>query len=662
MNSLISLGQGLLLLGTLLALFTSVTAFQRAPALKPLERLVQGQALCFGFSFIALILAFVRSDFSLMVVALNSAVSTPLIYKISAAWSHHEGSLLLWVFFMSLYQPFLAQQKLLPALKAYTLGIHSFLIFLFGVFIFLTSNPFARLFPIPLDGQDLNPLLQDWSVVFHPPLLYAGLQGFSLLFSLSLGILLGPKNLEAKIWAAWLRPWALLSTALLTGGITLGSFWAYYELGWGGWWFWDPVENISLLPWLVSIGLLHSLRTLKQESARPQASANPMDFSPPPAPRAQEDQKPSKPKGAWILFQGLTIYGLILTGLVMVRSGALTSVHGFAQDHERGLVLLFLVTGILASAYSLFLLRFKGTRSLGPAQGLQASGLWLQSLLFLLAAGILFLGTAYPMLRNLWSDATVHVGPAFYKVTLLPLLLPALVLLGILPFVEEGSEQTTLKKTLPLGLGAMGLLLWVFWNTPLPSLEEIFCYVGIAVGGWLTVLTLFDALLKRGKNLWSTRTAGLCLAHLGVSLFLLAASAERWSSTEWTTVLHADHPPTPLLFIEGASLHLKALTRREGPNYVAQVAHLHLALAKDSFELTPEKRFYVPSGHVVSESAQRFGLWHTYYVTMGEAYTTGAVTVTLSRHPLVVWIWISALLAALGLLLAAAPLSLASRK
>jgi cytochrome c-type biogenesis protein CcmF len=619
----IILGQGLLWLATILALSTSVAAF-KSPAEKiPLQLMIQGQALCLGLAFLSLIIAFIRSDFSLMVVTLNSAVTTPLIYKISAAWSHHEGSLLLWVLLMALFQPLLIKQAIQPRIKRFSIGVHSLLIFLFSIFILATSNPFARLFPVPLDGHDLNPMLQDISVIFHPPLLYAGLQGFSILFSLTVGILLNRRHVPAAgQWASWMRPWALLSTAALTGGITLGSFWAYYELGWGGWWFWDPVENISLIPWLVSIGLLHSLKVLIHNGG----------------------------SGRWVLFQSLTIYALTLIGLVMVRSGSLTSVHGFAQDHERGLVLLFMVTSILASVYSLFFLNLKSTKHASPSLHFKSSGLLFQSLFFLLAAGVLLLGTVYPLLMNLFNDTAVHVGPSFYRATIIPLMLPAFLLLGILPFVEEGSDQNVLKKTLPIALGAAVLLLLGFWINQTPSLSQFFCYTGGVVGGWLTLLTVMDAFVKWRNKRWSLQVAGMILAHLGISLFILTASVERWGSQDWTTTLQIGQSmPVPLL--ENATLRLNHLERNKGPNYVAEQAQLILTVGKETFTLSPEKRHYVPAGQLISESAQQFNWGTTYYVTMGESYTNGALTITLAIHPLVVWIWLSALLAVFGLVL-----------
>ena len=625
-------GLGLLMVGTLTALLTCVVAFQfpKEPVL--LKNLVSGQGLFFGFSFLSLILCFIHSDFSVMVVTLHSAVTTPLIYKISAAWSHHEGSLLLWVFFMALFSCFLAHQNIPEPAKRWSVGVQSLLILLFGLFICVTSNPFQRLFPIPLDGHDLNPLLQDASVVFHPPLLYAGLQGFSVLFSLTIAILLNHKRKwEPTQWGQWMRPWVFLSTAALTGGICLGSFWAYYELGWGGWWFWDPVENISLIPWLAAIGLLHSLMVLVRRGG----------------------------SGRWVLCQGLSIYALILLGLVMVRSGALTSVHGFAQDHERGLILLFMVTAVIVSGFSLFLLSFRSMGSFNRSASypqLQSAGLKMQSVLLSLGAGVLFLGTVYPLLMDLWAQVAVHVGLPFYKRTVVPLMLPVCLLLGVLPFLEEQGDQKALRyRVLPLTLMAGVVLLWGFWQVQTPSWDQAVCYGGAVVGAWLVLLTLVDGLSKwraGGKRL---QVLGMFLSHLGLSLFILSASVERGLSQEWTGVMSVGQSlKVPL--IDSGELCLEKMDRREGPNYVAERATLHLFIGDlstggISYAFTPEKRQYVPAGQLVSESSQRFTWWHTYYMTVGEAYTNGAITVTLAVHPLVIWIWISALIMVLGLAL-----------
>ncbi len=624
-------GQGLLVFAAFLAMSGSFIAFRNETERRLLEVCVDGQAVCLGLSFFSLMAGFIRSDFSLLLVTLNSALTTPLVYKVSGTWSHHEGSLMLWVLIMALFQSIFVRQNIHRLVKRMSVGTHSIIIFLFCLFILVTSNPFVRLYPIPLDGQDLNPMLQDLSVVFHPPLLYLGLQGFSMIFSLSIGVLLSHSlKLKGSEWAKCMRPWALLSTGALTAGICLGSFWAYYELGWGGWWFWDPVENVSLIPWLVAIGLVHSLHVLIRDEGQ----------------------------GFWVLCQALATYALVLVGLVLVRSGALTSVHGFAQDPDRGLILLIMVVSIIACAFSLLVMSFTGSRhqvSLRNYPQLKVWGLTIQSFIFLLAAGVLLLGTIYPPLARIFFGLSVHVGPPFYKASIIPLISPALILLGVLPFIDTSDNKRVLENcVMPLTLLAAGGLLWGYLQVELPSFDLILCSIGSVLGAWLILLTLIDAFLKWQRKMLAPRVIGMLMAHMGVSLFVFSASVERGWSQEWSGIAPVGQSiSVPLL--GNKPIQLQKVDRHLGPNYVTERAHIDLSTDEGHQILRPEKRYYIPSGQWVGESAQCFGWLNTYYVTIGDGFSSGAITITVAKHPLVIWIWISAMLAALGLLVAGFP-------
>ena len=359
-------------------------------------------------SFFALMYAYVTSDFSVKNVAANSNSLKPMIYKISGVWGNHEGSMLLWVLILALFGAIVAGfgRNLPPGLKARTLAIQALVSVGFLLFIILTSNPFERLVPAPIDGRGLNPLLQDPGLALHPPILYAGYVGFSISFSFAVAALIEGKVDAA--WARWVRPWTLLAWLFLTAGIALGSWWAYYELGWGGWWYWDPVENASFMPWLVGTALLHSAIVVEKRDALK----------------------------SWTILLAILTFSLSLIGTFLVRSGVLTSVHAFATDPERGVFILLLLVIAIGGSLALYAWRAPQLQSGGLFQPIsREGGLVLNNLLLTTSAATVFLGTLYPLFLEAFGGGKVSVGPPFFNATFIPLMVPLVIALGVGPLL-----------------------------------------------------------------------------------------------------------------------------------------------------------------------------------------------------------------------------------
>ncbi|MEC8165658.1 MAG: heme lyase CcmF/NrfE family subunit, partial [Pseudomonadota bacterium] len=359
-------------------------------------------------SFFALMYAYVTSDFSVKNVAANSNSLKPMIYKISGVWGNHEGSMLLWVLILALFGAIVAGfgRNLPPGLKARTLAVQALVSVGFLLFIILTSNPFERLVPAPIDGRGLNPLLQDPGLALHPPILYAGYVGFSISFSFAVAALIEGKVDAA--WARWVRPWTLLAWLFLTAGIALGSWWAYYELGWGGWWYWDPVENASFMPWLVGTALLHSAIVVEKRDALK----------------------------SWTILLAILTFSLSLIGTFLVRSGVLTSVHAFATDPERGVFILLLLVIAIGGSLALYAWRAPQLQSGGLFQPIsREGGLVLNNLLLTTSAATVFLGTLYPLFLEAFGGGKVSVGPPFFNATFIPLMVPLVIALGVGPLL-----------------------------------------------------------------------------------------------------------------------------------------------------------------------------------------------------------------------------------
>ncbi|NBC33748.1 MAG: heme lyase CcmF/NrfE family subunit [Alphaproteobacteria bacterium] len=587
-----------------------------------------GQLAAVLLAFLALTWAYVVSDFTVENVIRNSHSAKPMIYKISGVWGNHEGSMVLWVLILAAFGAMVALfGGSLPAtLRARVLAVQGMIGVGFLTFILFTSNPFTRVFPPPLDGNDLNPLLQDPGLAFHPPLLYFGYVGFSMAFSFAVaGLLEG--RVDAA-WARWVRPWTVAAWAGLTLGIALGSWWAYYELGWGGWWFWDPVENASLMPWLAGTALLHSAIVVEKREAL---------------------------KG-WTILLAILTFGLSLLGTFLVRSGVLTSVHAFAVDPARGVYILVLLAIAVGGALVLYALRAPSLSGGGVFAPVSREGALVLNNLFLSTATVtVFLGTLYPLFLEAAGGGRVSVGPPFFEATFVPLMLPMLVLMAIGPMMAwKRSDLAGALGRLKVaaGLTALVILGTLAWRLGGP----VMALVGLALAAWvffgalaefadrirLFRLPLADS-WRRAKGL--PRSAwGMTLAHAGLGIAIAGMTA----SSAFLSERIARLEPGGTIEIAGYDLRFEGVELVAGPNYQAQRATITVTAPGRRFELTPENRWYPVAQQATTEAAIRTTWLADLYVVLGDRGEAGGWTIRAFHHPLVPWIWLGTGLMAVG--------------
>ncbi|MDE2789009.1 MAG: heme lyase CcmF/NrfE family subunit [Paracoccaceae bacterium] len=591
------------------------------------------QFLLVGVAFAGLTAAFVTSDFSVRLVADNSHSLKPLIYRVTGVWGNHEGSMLLWVLILVFYGALVAWfgNNLPLVLRARVLAVQSLIAAAFLAFVLFTSNPFERLSPPPLDGNDLNPLLQDPGLALHPPFLYLGYVGLSLTFSFAVAALIGGRVDAA--WARWVRPWALLAWTCLTIGIALGSWWAYYELGWGGWWFWDPVENASLMPWLVATALLHSAIVAERRDTLK----------------------------SWTVFLALVAFAFSLIGTFIVRSGVLTSVHAFADDPGRGLFILVILTATICGSLILFVWRSdRLVSSSGFAVVSRESGLILNNLLLSVATLVVFLGTIWPLIAELAWDRKLSVGPPFFESAFTPfmvLLIVALPVGATMPW-KRGSLTRSLRSLRGIAAIALaiGCLVWVV-QTGGPMLAPM----GAALSAWLILaavreiwirarwphrrkLSLSLAALRRlPRSEW-----GKALAHAGLGVAVFGMSA----ITAWETEDIRLARPGDSFRIAGHVVHFRNVSRRIGANYLSVTGTFDVVRAGSPVAvLSPEKRTYLVSSTNTTEAAIDVGFWRDLYMVLGDRQDDGRWVVRTYVKPMAVWIWSGvALMAAGGLI------------
>lgn len=550
-------------------------------------------------AFITLVLAFFICDFSVLLVFLHDHTQLPWYYRIAATWGNHEGSLLLFVLILSLIgvaQAFFLKE---PFFRARTLTSQGVLIFLFLLFLFLTSNPFTNL-PFPMqEGKSLNPLLQDRGLLLHPPLLYIGYVGFSASFSLAISALWGGEKDQG--WATLVRPWVLLSWTALTAGITLGSWWAYYELGWGGWWFWDPVENASFMPWLAGTALLHTLRTGQLYR--------------------------------WNLFLSLLTFGLSLLGTFLVRSGLIISVHSFAQDPERGVYMLSLIGLIMGTAFSLWLWKTPRLPSKPLILFSRQGALLMNSLLLGFGLIIIFLGTVYPLWSDFFWGKRVSIGAPYFERTFIPLILPLFILLPLGCFYKERGEflRSLLMPSLTVTLGMSVLILYCFYPI------SLLAFIGVVASIWVFGGTVMS--YKRNRL-----TLAPTLTHMGIGLSLLGVSVGGGLRTDEVGILGYGES----LNMGGVSLTLQDVKYGKDTTYLYERALLSYG---DHF-LTPEKRFYEPQNSLVSKTAIYTNGFKDVYVILGPYQGNHRWLIRASVIPLAPWIWIGGAFMALGGLVA----------
>ena len=588
-----------------------------------------GQFVFLLISFLALVHAFVVSDFSVAIVYMHSHSATPLIYKISAAWGQHEGSLLLWVLILAFFGALVAifGDNLPPRLKARTLAVQAMIGVAFMLFTLFTSNPFTRLSPAPFEGEELNPLLQDPGLAFHPPMLYVGYVGFSMAFSFAVAALI-----EGRIdaaWARWVRPWTLLSWTCLTGGIALGARWAYYELGWGGWWFWDPVENASFMPWLMGTALLHSAIVVEKRDALK----------------------------AWTLLLAILTFGFSLLGTFLVRSGVITSVHAFAQDPARGIFILCILAVALGGALTLFAWRAPHLKAGGMFSPVsREAALMLNNLLIATLTFTVLLGTLLPLAADVLNLQDISVGPPYYKWTFIPIALPLILLAAIGPLLgwKRGDLKGATQRLWGAGALAVGGLVLAFW---VDFGKEILASFGIGLGLWLLGGTfvewadrikLFRVDLseswRRLKHL--PRAAyGMTLAHAGLAVAIIGITA----SAAWKTEEVRQMRPGGSLEIGGFTYRLEGVNGVRGENYIAEQAHFVVLEDGEIYtNLYPERRQYMVQPMPTTEAAIESHLFGDFYAVIGEGDGNGAWTVRIYQEPLVPWIWVGSIMMVLG--------------
>ena len=581
-----------------------------------------------AISFAALTYAFVTSDFSLNLVVANSHTDKPLLYKISGVWGNHEGSLLLWVLILALFGASAAWfgANLPPRLRARVLAVQSSVGVAFYAFILFTSNPFLRLELPPFNGQDLNPLLQDPGLAFHPPFLYLGYVGLSMAFSFAVAALIEGRVDAA--WARWVRPWTLAAWVFLTIGIGLGSWWAYYELGWGGFWFWDPVENASFMPWLIAAALLHSAIVVEKREALK----------------------------SWTILLAILAFGFSLIGTFIVRSGIITSVHAFANDPERGMFILLILAVFMGGAFTLYAFRAGAMEAKGVFSTVsRESGLVLNNLLLAVSSFVVFIGTIWPLVAEMFWGRTVSVGPPFFNAAFTPFAFAIAVALpvgAVLPWkrAQLGRAMRLMSGVALLTIALLGLFYALGTGRSLAGL------ITLALGVWLVAGAAVDLWQRTGQGreiaakfgrLTRLPRAdwGKAVAHAGLGITFIGVGALVTYQIEDIRVAQIGEE-----FDVGA-YHLTVRDVREvqGPNYISTMAFVEVAKDGRIVDvLTPEKRIYPVAGMPTTEAGIDSGFTRDVYVALGDPQLDGGWAVRTWIKPFANWIWGGAIIMALG--------------
>ncbi|MGB9648252.1 MAG: heme lyase CcmF/NrfE family subunit [Stellaceae bacterium] len=582
-----------------------------------------------AFAYAIFIHAHIVSDFSLLNVFENSSLSKPMLYKVTGAWGSHEGSMLLWVFMLALFGGLVAffGRGLPASLRARTLAIQGLLGFGTLLFIIATSNPFARLFPVPADGRDLNPLLQDPGLAFHPPFLYFGYVGFSIAYSFAIAALI--EGRVDAVWARWVRPWALTAWCGLTIGVAMGSWWAYYVLGWGGWWAWDPVENASFMPWLLGTALLHSAAVVEKRETLQR----------------------------WTLLLAIMTFGMSLIGTFLVRSGVLTSVHSFAVDPTRGVFILMLIAIVIGGGLILYAWRAPGLSAGNPFAPVSREGaLVINNLLLAAGMATVFLGTFYPLFAEVWSGVKLSVGPQYFDATFVPILVPGLVAMAVGPVLawRHGNLAVAMRRLMPALIGAILAPLLVSHFDRSASFAAL---GGVALAVWATLGVLADladrvgvaklapaAVLRRLRHL-PRGTWGYVIAHFGVGVLIAGITVSTaWRSERIETVHAGDN-----LQIAGRTLYFIGVTEGKVENYQVQRAEIRVDRPGHvPFAVYPERRWYPIAGSSTTNTSITTNGFGDLYLALGEGDGRGGWVLRAYYNPLVPWVWVGAVLAALG--------------
>ena len=585
-----------------------------------------------AFSFAALVTLHVTSDFSVVNVFENSHSMKPLIYKVTGVWGNHEGSMLLWVSILALFGGLVAMfgNNLPMALRAHVLGVQAWVASAFYLFILITSNPFLRITNPPIEGRDLNPVLQDIGLAIHPPMLYLGYVGFSISFSFAVAALI-----EGRIdaaWARWVRPWTLMAWIFLTLGIAMGSYWAYYELGWGGWWFWDPVENASLMPWLAGTALLHSLVVMEKRSALK----------------------------VWTILLSILTFSLSLLGTFLVRSGVLTSVHAFASDPTRGVFILLILCVFIGGSLSLYAFRASALKQGGLFAPISREGaLVLNNLFLTTACATVLVGTLYPLALEVMTGEKISVGAPFFNLTFGPLFVPLMIALPFGPLLawKRGDLLGAAQRLMAAGIaGLIGMAIVWAWAlggatfAPLAIGLAVFVIAG-ALSDMIERVGVFRVPLatavRRAQGL-PRSSWGTMFAHAGVGAALIGIVCE----TTWNSEYIRSMKIGDVAGLAGYELKLDGISQRQGPNFREMVAQFSVRQNGRLLDtMTPSKRSFTTRGATTTEAALLTRGASQLYISLGDTAGDGTIAVRIYHKPLVLLIWFGPVLMAFGGLL-----------
>jgi cytochrome c-type biogenesis protein CcmF len=631
---IVEAGHYALVLALVLALIQSIVPLLGASLREPRLMGVAGPIAVAQFAFTlfafgVLTVAYVVSDFSVLNVFENSHSAKPLLYKITGVWGNHEGSMLLWVLILALFSALVAVfgSNLPLVLRSLVLAVQGWVAVAFYAFVLFTSNPFVRIPNPPIEGRDLNPVLQDIGLAVHPPLLYLGYVGFSISFSFAIAALIEGRISAA--WARWVRPWTLLAWIFLTLGIAMGSYWAYYELGWGGWWFWDPVENASLMPWLAGTALLHSAVVMEKRNALK----------------------------VWTILLAILAFSLSLLGTFLVRSGVLTSVHAFASDPTRGVFILAILCLFIGGGLALYAWRAPQLTQGGLFAPISREGaLVLNNLLLTTACATVFVGTLYPLALETLTSEKISVGAPFFNLTFGPLFVPLLLAVPFGPLMawKRGDLLAAAQRLVAAGFCALlALALLLAWTrggavlAPLAIALAVFVIVG-ALSDLIEktgVLRLAPAIsLRRAAGL-PRSTWGTSFAHAGLGVALLGVVCE----TTWNSERIVAIKPGEAVTVGTYQAKLEDVVQRQGPNYREQIARFSvLRDGRPLGELTPSKRSFSARGSATTEAALLTSGFSQLYISLGDQNADGSIAVRIYYKPLVLLIWFGAVIMAFG--------------
>ena len=574
---------------------------------------VNGLLLCAFLSFLSLMYSYLVSDFSVVNVFQNSHTTKPLLYKIAAVWGNHEGSMLLWILVLAIFNYFIFKlyNKTNFVFISKTLETQAFITIGFLLFTLLTSNPFERIIPVPANGLGFNPILQDPALAIHPPLLYIGYVGFSAAFSFSISAM-SIRSIEKIPWYNYMKPFVLAAWTFLTIGIAFGSIWAYYELGWGGWWFWDPVENASFMPWLLGTALVHSLVTVEKKMML---------------------QK-------WVLLLAILAFLLSVVGTFLVRSGILTSVHTFALDPARGIYILVFI-GILG-AYSLILFALNSKKFLDKnyVSFLSREGsILVNNIIMIVVCSSVFLGTIYPLIIEAFSNNKISVGEPYYNSTVVPIVIPAILIMGVVPLLswKKIDVKKIFRKTLPsivLTIIVTTIFLWIYQSyNPLGL-------IGIFLACWVISNIVFK------QNNIPKLSKSMVMAHIGISLLILGVTG----SSVWQKEKIIRMKVNDETIIHNYNIIFKEIKEVVGKNYIALQGNFWIYNNKKSIitKLNPENRFYPVTNNSTTEASIHTNLLRDLYIVLGDGNEKDGWVVRVYYNPLVAWIWIGAFVIFLG--------------